>query len=731
MSDQAGGTLEQAMRLHRDGELASAALLYRKILKEEPRHFEALSLLGSICLRQGEADEAVATLGKALEIDPQSIEAHLNLGYALSRLERFDEALESFWQAVRLRPDFVDAHIAMATVFGALDRPADAAASWRRAVELKPEAAELLNNLGSALGELERHREAAACYRRAIRLQPATPELHHNLGLALLNLGRAAVAEARFRRALEMTPEYSRAHMHLGIVLGKLGRYEEAAESLGRAIECDPDEPDAYTNLGSVLIRLRRSEDAAAVYEQAIEIDPGNVAAHVGLGTALLKFDQRDRAMSCFRRALEIDEANGKTHNQIGAALVEAQQLEEGIRHLEAAIRYASDHPDAHRNLGVALRTVGRTEEGQREIERAIELAPQRADFYLSLAISGKRFAAGDQHLAAMERLARNPRVVADESRMPLHFALGAALADIGRHDEAAFHLLAGNKLKRQQTDYDEAATLGNFERIRAVFSAEAMQRNAGFGHPSDLPVFIVGMPRSGTTLVEQIAASHPRVFGAGELEDINWVIRRAGLATINISGLDWIPEKIGYPLLAQIGAAYVARVGALAPTASRITDKMPINFQNLGIIHLALPNARIIHVRRDPIDTCLSCFSLLFTGDQPFTYDLAELGRYYRGYSALMEHWREVLPPGVMLEVQYEDVVADLEGEARRIVAHCRLDWDDACLAFHENRRPVATASVAQVRQPIYRSSVSRWRPYAKMLGPLLAELGVDPETA
>jgi hypothetical protein len=162
-----------------------------------------------------------------------------------------------------------------------------------------------------------------------------------------------------------------------------------------------------------------------------------------------------------------------------------------------------------------------------------------------------------------------------------------------------------------------------------------------------------------------------------------------------------------------------------------RITDKMPRNFLNVGIIRLALPKARIIHVRRDPVDTCMSCFSLLFSGDQPFTYDLAELGRYYRGYAALMEHWREVLPPGVMLEVRYEEVVADLEGQARRIVDHCGLDWDDACLAFHENRRAVATASVNQVRQPIYRSSVGRWRRYEKILDPLVAELGIDPTTA
>jgi hypothetical protein len=234
-------------------------------------------------------------------------------------------------------------------------------------------------------------------------------------------------------------------------------------------------------------------------------------------------------------------------------------------------------------------------------------------------------------------------------------------------------------------------------------------------------------MPRSGTTLVEQILASHPKVFGAGELPDIAKAVAR-------LSGTDGAPQ--GFPevvssmtgeQLRQLGASYVSAIQALAPKAERITDKMPNNFRLAALIHLALPNARIIHTRRHPVDTCLSCFSLLFAGDHPYSYDLAELGRYYRAYEALMEHWRDILPEGVMLEVQYEDITADLDAQARQIVAHCGLEWDDACLAFYKTQRPVRTASAAQVRQPIYRTSVGRWRPYKDLLGPLIEALGVD----
>jgi hypothetical protein len=305
---------------------------------------------------------------------------------------------------------------------------------------------------------------------------------------------------------------------------------------------------------------------------------------------------------------------------------------------------------------------------------------------------------------------------------MDLHFALGKAHADIGRHDSAFRHLEAANMIKRGQTGYDEAATLGQFERIAEAFTPEVMRRLAGCGDPSSLPVFIVGMPRSGTTLVEQVLASHPEVFGAGEIGDLEAAVGGSG-------GVSRLPERIASMTgeqLRRIGTNHCERVAALAPTAQRITDKMLTNFRFIGLIHLVLPNARIIHVRRNPIDTCLSCFFRLFSGGLPFTYDLAELGRYYRAYARLMAHWRSALPEGAMLEVQYEDLVTDFAAQARRLVAHCDLEWDARCSAFHETRRPVMTSSAAQVRQPIYRSSIDGWQPYRHRLGPLLDALAI-----
>ena len=370
---------------------------------------------------------------------------------------------------------------------------------------------------------------------------------------------------------------------------------------------------------------------------------------------------------------------------------------------------------------------LGRTEEARRAFEKAIELAPRRVLFYAGLA-EMRRFAKGDRHLAAMKKLARDPATLGGEEQIQLHFVLGKAFADLAQHDRSFCQLLAGNTLKRQQINYDEAAVLAEFDRIRAVFTRGVMQDKRGLGHPSSVPIFIIGMPRSGTTLVEQMLASHPKVFGAGELSDFHDAVVRLAARDGVLQPYPEMVSSMTGPRLFALGADYLAHVRRMAPSADRITDKMPGNFVAAGLAHLALPNARIIHIRRDPIDTCFSCFSTLFAADHPYAYDLGEIGRYYRAYAALMEHWLDLLPEEVMVEVQYETLVTDFEREARRIVAHCCLDWDDACLAFYRTQRPVQTASMLQVRQPIYQSSIGRWRPYEDWLGPLLAALDVDP---
>ena len=305
-----------------------------------------------------------------------------------------------------------------------------------------------------------------------------------------------------------------------------------------------------------------------------------------------------------------------------------------------------------------------------------------------------------------------------------IHFALGKALEDVGDYQRAFQHLLQGNALRRREITYDEADCQEMFRLIAELFDSELFDRFRGVGDPSPVPIFIVGMPRSGSTLVEQILASHPQVHAAGELTNLFRVVE-----TVSDSAGRPIPfprcvSALDADGFRRLGQAYLASLPLIAAGKTRITDKMLGNFLDVGLIHLMLPNARIIHMMRDPVDTCVSCFSKRFSTGQAFSYDLAELGAFYRCYHELMAHWRSVLPAGALLDVSYEDVVDNLEEQARRLIDYCGLPWDDRCLSFHENRRHVTTASNVQVRRPLYRSSVARWRRYEAYLQPLLAEL-------
>ncbi|HZS82329.1 MAG TPA: sulfotransferase [Stellaceae bacterium] len=496
-----------------------------------------------------------------------------------------------------------------------------------------------------------------------------------------------------------------------------------------------PEFAEAHLNLGSALMALGRHQDAAASFAKALSLRPELVAARLNLGSALHALERYDEAAAQYRRVLAADPGSIEARLSLASTLKAADDHRGAVAELSDLLAAAPEHVEARINLGVTLEEIGRIEEARAQFEHAIAIAPGRALSYPPL-IRLKRMTPGDPLLATMEALMRDGRSLTDKEALELDFALGKALADIGEHERSFAHLLAGNARKRRSIRYDEASDLERLARIAQAYTPELLQRLSDLGDPSPAPVFILGMPRSGSTLVEQILASHPKVFAGGERNDFRAAMREAapdGAASPFLGSA----AKLTGETLRRLGSAYLARLAAAearslrrrpeAVRALRITDKMPANFRFIGLIHLALPNARIIHTCRDPIDTCLSCFAQLFADDnQPFSYDLAELGRYYAAYRALMDHWRQVLPEGRILDVQYEDLVADVETHARRIVAYCGLGWADACLEFQHANRPVKTASSVQVRQPIYGSSVGRWRPDDRTLRPLLEALGI-----
>ncbi len=498
------------------------------------------------------------------------------------------------------------------------------------------------------------------------------------------------------------------------------GHFEQAKSLYELVLRTDPSSLGALHNLAYLLFRQGERGEAERILRKAIKAHPRSAEAHNTLGLVLHTTGRFREAIACYRTAISLKPDNPMAHNNLGASLHELNHPDEAIPHYQNALAMNRNYPDAWRNLGNACQATGHIEGAREAFKTAILMAPRVASLYHGLA-SCSRMAADDPHLGAMQALAAHEEEPPGSERILLHFALAKALDDVDQPDRAAEHLLKANSLKRRELVYDEADTLGLFERVRETFTTAVVNRATAEAEPRQpRPIFIIGMPRSGTTLVEQILASHHAVTGGGELPALRQAIEE-------VLGKEKFPEAVLSATTGQIrkiGDRYLSKVRGQFARAAYVADKMPFNFLYAGLVRLALPHARIIHIRRDPADTCFSCFSLLFKGELPFAYNLSELGRYYRAYERLMDHWRTVLPAGAMLEVSYEALVADLESEARRLVAYCGLEWDPACLSFDRTKRVVLTASAAQVRRPIYRSSIGRWRRYRFMLAPLLAAM-------
>jgi tetratricopeptide (TPR) repeat protein len=582
------------------------------------------------------------------------------------------------------------------------------------------------NDLGVALTALGRLDEAIENFQRALALKPDFPEAHGGLGNALRLQGRLDEAASQYERMLALRPGDAGAHNNLAGLLMMRGRVRDAMAQYRLAIAAKPDHAETYFNLGNAFDAVGRAAEATVAYRKALAIRADFAGAHNNLGNVLQKLGQLAQAEAHYRRAIEIAPNYAHSHRNLGNVLVALNRHKEAIPAYNSALAMGSADAKLYNSVGIAHNVLGQSEQAFRAFQRAVAIEPRNAALHLNLATC-KPFSDRDERLLALEKLCEEAKSLPENDQVALHFALGKAFDDLKQPERSFHHLKAGNQLKRGQIAYDETEALRQFQRSQTVFTPGLLAKHAGVGDPSTLPIFVVGMPRSGTTLIEQILASHPKVFGAGELLDLDHVA--AGLRDANGATSDFpeVVTEMSGEALRRAGSRYLDRISSPAPDKERIVDKMPFNFQFIGLIYLALPNARVIHVRRDPLDTCFSCYSQLFLGTQSYAYDLAELGRYYRGYERLMDHWRKVLPHDFMLDVRYENVVDDLEGEARRILDYCGLAWDEACLRFYETRRPVLTASFAQVRRPINRRSIGRWRPYSAMLQPLIEALGVE----
>jgi tetratricopeptide (TPR) repeat protein len=597
-----------------------------------------------------------------------------------------------------------------------LGQRAQAEQRLRRTVELAPGFAKPWEDLGTLLMQRGRAGEAATCLERAVRLDPQLELAHFNLGRALAQLGRGAEADAAFEASFALAP-WRRALAEAAIAQRE-GHTQDAERAYRRVLQADPGNVDALAMLGRSAAVAGRAQEAERLLRRAIALAPDHLEALLGLARLLKDADRFEEAIEPLRRVLDLDPRSAAAHHQLGNCLAQLGQFEEAAAGQRRATELEPRHAGAWLGLGHALKTLGDYDGGVAAYRACSELNPGSGEPWWSLA-NLKTYRFDDAEIATLRARAQAPGTE-EGSRVNFLFTLAKALEDRKDYAGAWAHYAEGNRRQRALLSYDPVQTELQNDAIVEVFDAAFFAARRGWGEPDRSPVFVLGLPRSGSTLVEQILASHSEVEGTAELPYIGRLTSALSRNRADGTNYPHVVRELDARHAQRLGAEYLARAAVHRRQGrANFIDKMPNNFPCTGFIHLILPNARIIDVRRAPLDACVANYRQLYARGQAFAYDLVELGEYYLQYLRLMDHWERVLP-GRVLRVRYEDVVCDLEGQARRLLAWCDLPWQDACLRYWETERAVRTASSEQVRRPIYTDSVGQWRRYAEHLEPL-----------
>lgn len=727
-------SLAEALARHQRGELQQAVQMYRDLLSTQPDDPEALHLLGVAALQCGQPRQAVELIERAIARNPSAAVFHGNLAEAYRACGEIQRAAACFQVALQLQPSAANVAANYGLLLMQLNRPAQAAALFRQALEHRPDFALAHNGLANACRAQGDVAQALTHFRRAVELNPQLPYAQTNLGQLLLDLGQTQEALPHCREAVRLQPDSAPMHNNLGNALRKLGHITEAKGCYTEALRLAPNLAMIHNNLGHVMQEEGKLDESARWFEQATQLEPGNDLFRLHLANVLIERGDFDAAEKQLRAILERQPRNLDVQFALGKLYYEQGRLEEAQTIFRALLEARPNHPALNELLGEVLMELNQQEQAVACFRTAVRGDPNFTPALAQLASHFRDQLPADEY-ESLQRLAAQANLP-DAERAPLLFGLAQVCDARGDYAEAAKYLEQANALEyavRQQRgqSYNHGAHVRFIDGLVDLFTLEFFERVRGFGVESERPIFIVGLPRSGTTLLEQILASHPRVFGAGELR-----LSREDFEELG-GGSDGLSEARAFEILRgieadrvqQLAHKHLERLNTLNATAARITDKMPDNYMYLGFLAMLFPKARFLHCRRDPRDIAVSCWSTQFRAI-PWANDAQHLASRFTQYQRLMEHWQKVLPVEV-LDVVYEELVEDLETAVRRILDFCGLEWEPACLEFHRTGRPVRTASVSQVRQPIYRRSVARWRNYEQSMQPLFASLGFAPETA
>ena len=668
----------------------------------------------------GQVDQAEMFCQRVLSVWPgQSDALHLMgvMAHAYGNLDLAIDHLRKACQAPRTPAVYFSNLAEMLRQKGLL---AEAEQAGRKSVAIDNNLPSAWNNLGIILQEAGQYEESKMCLERVITYDPINAEAHNNLANTCKRMSLFDKAEQYWLKALELKPNYAEPYSNLSNLFNDRGEWDKAAEAARKAIEINPQLIDAYINL-SALETARSNHNEALRWQNALlSFAPLHSTGLASRALTLKQLEKLDEALNSAQAAVASNPLSDEAHNALGIVLQSLNRFDEALESFERAASLPGTAAEkALVNRALLYMEQGQTTEAEAAYDRVVATFPHSISAWFNRA-DLKSFKSDDNAIDTLQALlSKGTSALSLNEQLMLHFTLGKAHMDQGYSEKAFQYLNTGNALKRQNIHYDSKATLTWMKEIETIFSKSFLDNMKNQGVKGSMPIFILGMPRSGTSLIEQILASHPAVYGAGELSELQRIVESVGSYPASVNNFTG-------ETLQQLGSAYLAKVNSLSKGHAFVVDKMPANFLYTGLIRLILPEAHIIHCRRDPVDTCLSCYTKLFTGEQSFTYNLTELGEFHLGYQSLMTHFRSFMPASHFLEVDYESVVEDLESEAKRILEFLGLTWDPACLEFYKTKRPVRTASVNQVRQPVYKTSAGRWRKHEAQLSELIRTLAI-----
>lgn len=637
---------------------------------------------------------------------------------------RFDDAATQLSTILDRDPDNQDAVYMAAATARYRNRHEEAFAHLDRLKRMAPDFGRAFQEEGHLHRAKGDTRNAIAAYERAVRYNPALDASWRALAELQASIGdQQAATEARAQsERLRQLPRELLAvtnYIHEGKIL--------QAERIARAfMQKNPQHIEGMRLLADIGTRLGVHEDADFLLETAIELDPGNPQLKIDHIQVLRKRQKYEAALAQAKALLAHDPESPVFKSLYAIESMQAGNYDEALHIFDEVLAKLPDDLATLTSRGHALKTAGRTEDAIASYRRAAGIEPLHGDAWYSLA-NLKTVSFSDADIEQMLAAKQDPNL-SYMSRIHLSFALGKAFEDRGDHDTAFENYQEGNRLKKLQTRYTTEQMMEEFKGQKRHCTAELFERRAGVGHDDSAPIFILGLPRAGSTLIEQILASHSRVDGTLELPNILSLAHQ-------LRGRKQVTDRDRYPRILhelpdedfdKLGRDYIGNTAIHRQGAPFFTDKMPNNFRHIGLIHMILPNAKIIDARREPMACCFSGYKQLFAEGQEFSYSLEDIGQYYRGYVDLMDHWDRVLP-GKVLRVQHEDVIEDLESQVRRLLDHCDLPFEQACIDFHKTKRAVRTASSEQVRQPITAAGLDAWKSFEPHLGPLKDALGPD----